>query len=114
MVCMGLLVFSLPHPLHACLVGAAMTNTPSSGVSSSSNRSRLCRFQVSVHTVRQLDRSLFETYIERRADPIAGSLEPGIYAGYFDWRDCQTPAGNLLEPPGIPVSMAKKDIHMDG
>ncbi|XP_075901474.1 exocyst complex component 2 [Nelusetta ayraudi] len=49
--------------------------------------------QVSVRTVRQLDRSLFETYIERRADPIAGSLEPGIYAGYFDWRDCQTPAG---------------------
>lgn len=53
-----------------------------------------CPVQVSVHTVRQLDRSLFETYIERRADPIAGSLEPGIYAGYFDWRDCQTPSGD--------------------
>uniref|UniRef100_A0A8D0CX30 Exocyst complex component 2 n=1 Tax=Sander lucioperca TaxID=283035 RepID=A0A8D0CX30_SANLU len=36
---------------------------------------------------------LFEAYIERRADPIAGSLEPGICAGYFDWRDCQTPTG---------------------
>ncbi|KAF3835523.1 hypothetical protein F7725_028081 [Dissostichus mawsoni] len=43
--------------------------------------------------VRGLDRKLFEAYIERRADPIAGSLEPGIYAGYFDWRDCQTPTG---------------------
>uniref|UniRef100_A0A8C6L974 Exocyst complex component 2 n=1 Tax=Nothobranchius furzeri TaxID=105023 RepID=A0A8C6L974_NOTFU len=49
--------------------------------------------QVSVDAVRELDRKLFEAYIERRADPIAGSLEPGIYAGYFDWRDCQTPAG---------------------
>lgn len=50
--------------------------------------------------VRQLDRNLFEAYIEKRADPIAGSLEPGIYAGYFDWRDCQTPTGNIQ--PGFP------------
>lgn len=49
--------------------------------------------RVSVDAVRQLDRNLFEAYIERRADPIAGSLEPGIYAGYFDWRDCQSPTG---------------------
>ncbi|XP_058493724.1 exocyst complex component 2 isoform X1 [Solea solea] len=47
----------------------------------------------SVDAVRELDRKLFDAYIERRADPIAGSLEPGIYAGYFDWRDCQTPTG---------------------
>uniref|UniRef100_A0A665T2L5 Exocyst complex component 2 n=1 Tax=Echeneis naucrates TaxID=173247 RepID=A0A665T2L5_ECHNA len=43
--------------------------------------------------VSDLDKKLFEAYIEKRADPIAGSLEPGIYAGYFDWRDCQTPTG---------------------
>ncbi|XP_029905699.1 exocyst complex component 2 [Myripristis murdjan] len=49
--------------------------------------------RVSVEAVRQLDRKLFDAYIERRADPIAGSLEPGIYAGYFDWRDCQSPTG---------------------
>ncbi|CAF98087.1 unnamed protein product, partial [Tetraodon nigroviridis] len=49
--------------------------------------------QISVEAVRQLDKNLFEAYVERRADPIAGSLEPGIYAGYFDWRDCQTPTG---------------------
>ncbi|XP_054459204.1 exocyst complex component 2 [Anoplopoma fimbria] len=49
--------------------------------------------RVSVDAVRELDRKLFEAYIEKRADPIAGSLEPGIYAGYFDWRDCQTPTG---------------------
>uniref|UniRef100_UPI0037E703F6 exocyst complex component 2 n=1 Tax=Semicossyphus pulcher TaxID=241346 RepID=UPI0037E703F6 len=49
--------------------------------------------RVSVDSVRELDRKLFDAYIERRADPIAGSLEPGIYAGYFDWRDCQTPTG---------------------
>uniref|UniRef100_A0A1A7Z6U8 Exocyst complex component 2 n=1 Tax=Iconisemion striatum TaxID=60296 RepID=A0A1A7Z6U8_9TELE len=49
--------------------------------------------RVSADAVRELDRKLFEAYIERRADPVAGSLEPGIYAGYFDWRDCQTPTG---------------------
>lgn len=54
--------------------------------------------QISVDAVRQLDRNLFEAYIERRADPIAGSLEPGIYAGYFDWRDCQTPTGRSKIP----------------
>ncbi|XP_049577973.1 exocyst complex component 2 isoform X1 [Syngnathus scovelli] len=47
--------------------------------------------RVSVSAVRELDEKLFEAYVERRADPIAGSLEPGIYAGYFDWRDCPTP-----------------------
>ncbi|XP_061681753.1 exocyst complex component 2 isoform X2 [Syngnathoides biaculeatus] len=49
--------------------------------------------QVSMLAVRELEEKLFDTYIERRADPIAGSLEPGIYAGYFDWRDCPTPTG---------------------
>lgn len=49
--------------------------------------------------VRLLDRNLFEAYVERRADPVAGSLEPGIYAGYFDWRDCQTPTGIVKAPP---------------
>ncbi|XP_043985638.1 exocyst complex component 2 [Gambusia affinis] len=49
--------------------------------------------RVSLDAVRELDSKLFEAYIERRADPIAGSLEPGMYAGYFDWRDCQTPSG---------------------
>uniref|UniRef100_A0A4W6FBJ5 Exocyst complex component 2 n=1 Tax=Lates calcarifer TaxID=8187 RepID=A0A4W6FBJ5_LATCA len=53
--------------------------------------------RVSVDAVRELDRKLFESYIERRADPIAGSLEPGIYAGYFDWRDCQTPTGTVQQ-----------------
>uniref|UniRef100_A0A673VSL9 Exocyst complex component 2 n=1 Tax=Salmo trutta TaxID=8032 RepID=A0A673VSL9_SALTR len=41
----------------------------------------------------ELDESLFDAYIERKSDPIVGSLEPGIYAGHFDWRDCSTPTG---------------------
>ncbi|XP_071399779.1 exocyst complex component 2 isoform X2 [Centroberyx affinis] len=49
--------------------------------------------RVSAEAVRDLDGKLFDAYIERWADPIAGSLEPGIYAGYFDWKDCQTPTG---------------------
>ncbi|KAF1591469.1 Exocyst complex component 2, partial [Eudyptes chrysocome] len=49
--------------------------------------------QVSMESLKELDQRLFETYIEFKADPIVGSLEPGIYAGYFDWKDCLVPAG---------------------
>lgn len=49
--------------------------------------------EVSMASLRELDQRLFESYIELKADPIVGSLEPGIYAGYFDWRDCLPPAG---------------------
>ncbi|XP_062858410.1 exocyst complex component 2 [Trichomycterus rosablanca] len=49
--------------------------------------------RVSIEAVRRLDERLFETYIEKKSDPIVGSLEPGIYAGYFDWKDCLRPTG---------------------
>ncbi|XP_064299568.1 exocyst complex component 2 isoform X2 [Phalacrocorax carbo] len=49
--------------------------------------------QVSMESLKELDQRLFEMYIEFKADPIVGSLEPGIYAGYFDWKDCLAPAG---------------------
>uniref|UniRef100_A0A8C1TJP7 Exocyst complex component 2 n=1 Tax=Cyprinus carpio TaxID=7962 RepID=A0A8C1TJP7_CYPCA len=49
--------------------------------------------RVSIEALRQLDEYLFETYIEKKSDPIVGSLEPGIYAGYFDWKDCLPPTG---------------------
>lgn len=53
----------------------------------------VCLFQVSIEAVRQLDERLLESYIEKKSDPIVGSLEPGIYAGYFDWKDCLPPTG---------------------
>ncbi|XP_053099804.1 exocyst complex component 2 isoform X2 [Hemicordylus capensis] len=49
--------------------------------------------QVSMDSLKELDQRLFEMYIELKADPIVGSLEPGIYAGYFDWKDCLAPTG---------------------
>ncbi|XP_030066811.1 exocyst complex component 2 [Microcaecilia unicolor] len=49
--------------------------------------------QVTMASLKELDQRLFETYIELKADPIVGSLEPGIYAGYFDWKDCLSPTG---------------------
>lgn len=49
--------------------------------------------QVSMASLKELDQRLFENYIEMKADPIVGSLEPGIYAGYFDWKDCLPPTG---------------------
>ncbi|CAH2284188.1 exocyst complex component 2 [Pelobates cultripes] len=49
--------------------------------------------QASTDSLKELDERLFETFIEIKADPIVGSLEPGIYAGYFDFKDCQTPTG---------------------
>ncbi|XP_074842030.1 exocyst complex component 2 isoform X3 [Carettochelys insculpta] len=48
---------------------------------------------ISMESLKELDQRLFETYIELKADPIVGSLEPGIYAGYFDWKDCLIPTG---------------------
>uniref|UniRef100_A0A672R6L8 Exocyst complex component 2 n=1 Tax=Sinocyclocheilus grahami TaxID=75366 RepID=A0A672R6L8_SINGR len=50
--------------------------------------------RVSIEALRQLDEYLFETYIEKKSDPIVGSLESGIYAGYFDWKDCLPPTGS--------------------
>uniref|UniRef100_A0A8C5ME68 Exocyst complex component 2 n=1 Tax=Leptobrachium leishanense TaxID=445787 RepID=A0A8C5ME68_9ANUR len=49
--------------------------------------------QASTDFLKDLDQRLFETFIEIKADPIVGSLEPGIYAGYFDFNDCQKPTG---------------------
>lgn len=65
-------------------------------------------------SLRELDQRLFESYIELKADPIVGSLEPGIYAGYFDWRDCLPPAGeprapacpDAVRPSGVTVGYA--------
>ncbi|KAM6186651.1 exocyst complex component 2 isoform 2-T2 [Rhynchocyon petersi] len=49
--------------------------------------------QVSMASLKELDQRLFENYIELKADPIVGSLEPGIYAGCFDWKDCLPSTG---------------------
>uniref|UniRef100_A0A6I8NCK0 Exocyst complex component 2 n=1 Tax=Ornithorhynchus anatinus TaxID=9258 RepID=A0A6I8NCK0_ORNAN len=49
--------------------------------------------QVSMALLKELDERLFENYIGLKADPIVGLLEPGIYAGYFDWKNCLTPTG---------------------
>ncbi|KAM4705416.1 exocyst complex component 2 [Rhinophrynus dorsalis] len=49
--------------------------------------------RASTDSLKDLDQRLFENFIEIKADPIVGSLEPGIYAGYFDWKDCPTPTG---------------------
>ncbi|OCT76374.1 exocyst complex component 2 [Xenopus laevis] len=49
--------------------------------------------RASTDSLKDLDLRLFECYIESKSDPIVGSLEPGIYAGYFDWKDCPTPTG---------------------
>ncbi|XP_064409444.1 exocyst complex component 2 isoform X2 [Latimeria chalumnae] len=57
--------------------------------------------RVSTDSVKELDQKLFETYIELKADPIVGSLEPGIYAGYFDWKDCLTPTEKSAKPPSV-------------
>ncbi|XP_025058187.1 exocyst complex component 2 isoform X2 [Alligator sinensis] len=54
--------------------------------------------QVSMESLKELDQRLFEIYIEAKADPIVGSLEPGIYAGYFDWKDCLVPTGDNSLP----------------
>uniref|UniRef100_A0A4W4FDZ1 Exocyst complex component 2 n=1 Tax=Electrophorus electricus TaxID=8005 RepID=A0A4W4FDZ1_ELEEL len=68
--------------------------------------------RVSVEAVRQLDEHLFESYIEKKSDPIVGSLEPGIYAGYFDWKDCLPPTGvrNYLKEALVSIISVHSEV----
>lgn len=52
----------------------------------------------------ELDNKLFQKLLEAKCDPIVGAIEPGMYAGAFDWKRC-------LEPIG--VSPYIKDILLD-
>ena len=39
----------------------------------------------------ELDNRLIEGYLETRRDPIVCAVEPGMYAGMFDWGACPRP-----------------------
>lgn len=43
-----------------------------------------------------LDKKLFDAYLEHRVEPLSGALEPGMYAGDFDWNECLKPSGKRL------------------
>ncbi|XP_032833331.2 exocyst complex component 2 [Petromyzon marinus] len=49
--------------------------------------------QFGQRAVAELDEKLFDEFLEQKADPIVGALEPGMYAGYFDWNECLSPTG---------------------
>nr|XP_045361538.1 exocyst complex component 2 isoform X3 [Camelus bactrianus] len=68
--------------------------------------------QVSMASLKELDQRLFESYIELKADPIVGSLEPGIYAGYFDWKDCLPPTGvrNYLKEAVVSIIAVHAEV----
>jgi len=34
--------------------------------------------------------------MEHRVEPLTGALEPGMYAGDFDWNDCLSPGGRSM------------------
>nr|CAB3243970.1 exocyst complex component 2 [Phallusia mammillata] len=40
----------------------------------------------------ELDKKLFDAYLEHRVEPLTGALEPGMYAGNFDWNNCLKPS----------------------
>ncbi|XP_048254965.1 exocyst complex component 2-like [Haliotis rufescens] len=44
-------------------------------------------------TYRDLDRKLFEAYIEQKSDPIVGAMEPNMYRGGFEWKHWKKPTG---------------------
>ncbi|KAG7264212.1 hypothetical protein CRUP_033468 [Coryphaenoides rupestris] len=71
--------------------------------------------QASREAVRDLDQTLFDAYIQRKSDPIVGSLEPGIYAGYFDWRDCQPPTGvrNYLKEALVSIITVHAEARLE-
>lgn len=44
-------------------------------------------------TYTELDKKLFDSYIEQKSDPIIGAMEPSMYFGGFSWKTCPTPVG---------------------
>lgn len=44
-------------------------------------------------TYTELDKKLFDSYIEQKSDPIIGAMEPSMYKGSFTWRTCPIPSG---------------------
>jgi exocyst complex component 2 len=36
-------------------------------------------------SLNNLDKSLCESYLESRTDPLVGTIEPSMYLGRFDW-----------------------------
>ncbi len=49
--------------------------------------------QAAQETYRDLDRKLFEAYIEQKSDPIVGAMEPNMYRGGFEWKHWKKPTG---------------------
>lgn len=41
---------------------------------------------------RAVETKLFETYIEKKCDPVVGAIEPRMYSGCFTWESCEKPA----------------------
>lgn len=41
-----------------------------------------------VNNLEDLDREIFEAYVELKCDPIVGVVEQSMYAGRFDWAKC--------------------------
>ncbi|XP_071785784.1 exocyst complex component 2-like isoform X2 [Asterias amurensis] len=59
----------------------------------------------------ELDEKIFEAYCEQKTDPLVGALEPGLYAGHFDWSDCPTP--KVVRPYIKEAVMAAVGIHAE-
>ncbi|PVD20477.1 hypothetical protein C0Q70_18633 [Pomacea canaliculata] len=45
------------------------------------------------NTYAELDKKLFESYVEQKSDPIIGAMEPSMYRGRFSWKTCPPPTG---------------------
>ncbi|XP_038068358.1 exocyst complex component 2-like [Patiria miniata] len=59
----------------------------------------------------ELDEKIFEAYCEQKTDPLVGALEPGMYAGHFDWGDCPKPTG--VRPYIKEAVMCSVGIHAE-
>ena len=52
-------------------------------------------FQLSKRAYVDVDKRLFEKYIEEKANPLIGALEQNMYIGMFDWSTCYPLTGLL-------------------
>ncbi|XP_064467381.1 exocyst complex component 2-like [Ornithodoros turicata] len=64
-----------------------------------------------LNSLANLDRKLFQKLLDAKCDPIVGGIEPNLYAGAFDWKNCPVPVG--VSPYIREVLMSMAEVHAE-
>ncbi|XP_025831157.1 exocyst complex component 2-like [Agrilus planipennis] len=77
-----------------------MTNTVLNNIFELFNKSGIAMSRASIEKIMNkfsvLEKTVLETYLEQKSDPLVGTIEPSMYLGKFDW-DCVNPVSLILD-----------------